>query len=67
MKVTPRIEMLEEIICGRFNNCNAKLSRIRYWHNKISAADYSKALGSVANTLSTAADYLKELQKEVEK
>lgn len=59
--------MLEEIVCGGFNNCNAKLSRIHYWHNEISAADYSEALGSVINTLSTTVDYLKELQKEVEK
>lgn len=59
--------MLEEIVCGGFNNCNAKLSRIRYWHNEISAADYSETLGSVINTLSTTVDYLKELQKEVEK
>lgn len=59
--------MLEGLISNGFNGASTKLNRIHYWHNEISAADYSEALGSVINTLSTTVDYLKELQKEVEK
>lgn len=67
MKVTPRIEMLEGIIGNGFNGANTKINRVRYWHNEISAVDYSEAIKSVINSLSTTIDYLKELQKEIKK
>lgn len=67
MKATPRIEMLEEIVCGGMKAISSKMERVRYWHNEISSKDYSEAITSMTDELKGTIDFLKELQKEVEK
>lgn len=65
MKVTPRIEMLEDIITNGVSSAHGGMNWLRQQHNDIPADVYLGTLEGMTTTLKGATDFIEELKKEV--
>lgn len=67
MKVTPRVELLEEIVTNGITGASGGINWLSREHHDIPANVYRGMVENLITSLTGAVGFLKELEREVEK